>query len=180
MPKKETLQVNKLKTSWPDYLLLYLLIRNNQNRQILGKKTRQIIWWRIIDCSLASDVWSVAIWSDQSIKHNALQIAVSHSKIMLLMELQNFILPLYCILFYILLEILCICSGQCLPMEGKVKWNETPHKSWSCCFSWRIITNMHCKYFLVHNANKDVLGLNPYNAHHHAANIFTVGGGGQK
>ena len=46
--------------------------------------------------------------------------------------------------FYVFLEILCTCSGQCLPMDGKVKWNETPHKSWSCCFSWTIITNMHC------------------------------------
>ena len=138
--KKRNIGSQQIDTSQPDSFILFSESINNNP----GKNTRDNNWWKIDDCSLASDVWSVAIWSDQNIKHNALQIAVSHSMIMLLMELQNFILPLYCILFYILLEILCICIGQCLPMEGKVKWNETPHKSWSCCFSWRIITNMHC------------------------------------
>ena len=134
MPKKRTiaLQVNKLETSWPDYLLFYLLIRNNQNRQILGKNTRQIIWWRIVDCSLASDVWSVATWSDQSIKHNAMQIAVLHWKIMhhdkkWIMVLQSFILSLshtFRFTFSLKYCALVVVSA----FQWKVKSSETKHR----------------------------------------------------
>ena len=126
--KKRNIGSQQIDTSQPDSFILFSESINNNP----GKTTRDNNWWKIDDCSLASDVWSVAIWSDQNIKHNALQIAVLHWKIMhyekkWIMVLQSFILSLsHTFRFTFSLKYCAFVVVSAF--QWKVKSSETKHR----------------------------------------------------
>ena len=109
-------------------------------------------WWVIQWTPIVPQAMFVGTWSQKLLMLCILAKAMIVAHFVVMIVTYNFgndcttiCSTLHCIGFSLnCIFTFCIHSQHwlCVATQGRSKWNETPHKSWECSFSWTITANI--------------------------------------